>query len=119
MKRRGRIDIIADMLTASLHGAKKTHIMNRSNLNFKLLSSYLGIILSAGLLTFDSAEDTYFVTEKGKNFISGFSDYKQHLHEAVNKMNVVRAKKRRLEEMCFPKKSFNDLERLAKIVAAE
>ena len=119
MKRRGRIDIVADMLTASLHGAKKTHIMNRSNLNFKLLSSYLRIILSAGLLTFDSEEDTYFVTEKGKNFISGFSDYKQHLHKAVSKMNVVRTKKRRLEEMCFPKKSCNDLERWVEIASAE
>jgi predicted transcriptional regulator len=101
MRRRGRFEILAEVLTVSLKGAKKTHIMNGSNLNFKLLNSYLRVVLSSGLLMFDSSEGSYFVTEKGRRFLSVFKDYRRHLRRAEDKLRVVEDKKVQLEHMCY------------------
>jgi predicted transcriptional regulator len=110
MKHRRRIEILAEVLAVSLKGAKKTHIMNRSNLNFKLVNSYLKVVLSSGLLMFDSAEDSYFVTPKGKRFLIGFKDYKRHLRKVENKLKIVEEKKDLLEQMCFPINTCDDVQ---------
>jgi predicted transcriptional regulator len=108
MKRRNRIDIIADMLSACLEGEKKTHIMNRCNLNSKLVNLYLKTIIHAGLLTFDAGNNTYSVTQKGKSFLDGFKDYKIHLNHAVDRMKTVRNKRNQLQELCLPIKDSNE-----------
>ncbi len=50
MKNRSRLDILYDIITASRPMAKKTHLMYKSNLSFKQLDIYLGILLENGLL---------------------------------------------------------------------
>ena len=100
MKHRHRLEILAEVLTVSLSGAKKTHIMNHSNLNFKLLNSYLRIVIGSGLLDFDSNKKSYFVTQKGKSFLTVFKEYKRHLTKIENRMRLVENKKDQLEQMC-------------------
>ncbi|MHA2313774.1 MAG: winged helix-turn-helix domain-containing protein [Candidatus Hermodarchaeia archaeon] len=40
-KRRSNIEISADILKVALHGAKKSHIVYRANLNFEVVKRYL------------------------------------------------------------------------------
>ncbi len=48
--RRNDLDICADILTVARAGAKKTHIVYRANLNFKLVRKYLRRLIENGLL---------------------------------------------------------------------
>lgn len=70
---RGRFDIIADILGASLGGCKKTHLMYHCNLSFKQLKSYLHFLLSQGFLVHvqrnGSANESLEVTDKGRQFL--------------------------------------------------
>ena len=102
MKYRCKIELAADVLSASLDAKKKTHIMNHCNLNSKQLYSYLNMLIVSGLLSFDSALDSYAVTERGKTFLRLFRGYKEHLLEAEKKFRIVAEKKNQLEEMCSP-----------------
>lgn len=70
---RGRLDIIADILGASLGGCKKTHLMYHCNLSFKQLKSYLHFLLSQGFLVHvqrnGSTNESLEVTDKGRQFL--------------------------------------------------
>lgn len=100
MKYRHRIELIADVLFASLKGTMKTHIMNQGNLNFKQLNFYLKIVMNSGLLLFDSTNKLYFITEKGETFLSVFKGYKQRLQELEEQHTIVDEKRLCLERMC-------------------
>ncbi|MCK5626233.1 hypothetical protein KAI11_05190, partial [Candidatus Bathyarchaeota archaeon] len=39
-KRRSDLEISADILKVALHGAKKSHIVYRANLNFEVVKKY-------------------------------------------------------------------------------
>jgi predicted transcriptional regulator len=74
---RGHFDIIADILNASLGGAKKTHLMYHCNLSFRQLKHYSHLLLSRGFLTM--ARDggrinsgLFEVTDKGKKFLKAY-----------------------------------------------
>lgn len=78
---RGRLDIIADILSASLGGARKTHLMYHCNLSFKQLKIYSRFLLKHGFLHTVSHEDgpddrTYEVTDKGKQFLKAYKGLK-------------------------------------------
>jgi predicted transcriptional regulator len=109
MKYRGKLELVAEVLAASLKDAKKTHIMNRGNLNFKLVNSYLQLVLSCGLLTFDSENESYSVTEKGERFLVLFKSYRRHVRESEKKRRIVEDKEGQLEQMCFPADVCNEL----------
>jgi predicted transcriptional regulator len=109
MKYRRRIELVAEVLAASLKGAKKTHIMNRGNLNFKMINYYLKALLSSGLLSFDSTNDLYFVTSKGKRFLFIFKEYKQHLGRVEKRLRIIEDKKGQLEQMCLSVDNGNEL----------
>jgi len=47
---RSRDDIVADILRAAYGGAKKTHIMQRANLNPLMFKKYFPILLTNGLV---------------------------------------------------------------------
>ena len=72
---RSSIEIIADMLKviSSGGGAKKTHIMYRSNLNTLQLRKYMRYAVSRGLVSEEKDDNgkivRYKITEKGKEFI--------------------------------------------------
>lgn len=78
---RGRFDIIADILDASLDGVRKTHIMYRCNLSFQQLKRYLGFMLQKGLLHSvaekkESNPGFFEITDKGKKFLKAYKGLK-------------------------------------------
>lgn len=101
MKYRGKIEVVADMLSVAQGRAKKTHIMYRGNLSFKVLNLYLDVLTKANLMSFDEATGCYLITEKGRLFLEVFKKYKrlvsglERQHFSVEKERVL------LEDMCF------------------
>ena len=88
-KYRSRFDIIADILeAASESGLKKTNIMFRANLSYKLLCRYLNDLLEAEFLvnTKEGSFSVFRVTDKGKKFLEVFYDWslkKERMREAL------------------------------------
>lgn len=74
--RRNDLDISADILMAAKNGAKKTHIVYRANLNFRIVKSYLNRLLKIGLLRFSSDNRLFTTTEEGLDFLRRYSDLK-------------------------------------------
>jgi predicted transcriptional regulator len=69
--RRDKIDIIADILKVALHGAKKTHIVYKANLNFNVLKKYIIRLEEKGLLMkVDGGH--YMTTKKGSQFLEQY-----------------------------------------------
>jgi predicted transcriptional regulator len=78
---RGRLDIIADILTASFGGVKKTLLMYRCNLSFKQLKHYLEFMLRKKLLCVVPGDDganpgLFEITDKGKEFLNNYKALK-------------------------------------------
>ena len=71
---RGRLDIIADILSSANGGVRKTSIMYKCNLSFKQLEAYMGFLLRKDLLRKftrrESKESHFFETTKqGLDFL--------------------------------------------------
>ncbi len=85
-KKRGSAELIMAMLVAASAGAKKTHIMFRSNVNPLVLEKYIKFCLNNSLLIKEG--NIYKTTEKGKRFIAclqKIDELKQDLSEAETK----------------------------------
>ncbi|MEW5840526.1 winged helix-turn-helix domain-containing protein [Nitrososphaera sp.] len=80
---RGKIEIMADVLTLSTVGIKKTHIMYRANLSYEQILYYLGELMSKGLLEQGMVDGTqvYRTTEKGREFLQYFTRMAQLIQE--------------------------------------
>jgi predicted transcriptional regulator len=65
MKYRSRTDIIVSMLEVARIGQTKTKIMYTSFLSSHQLRPYLELVVSNGLLAYDSTKGRYRTTEKG------------------------------------------------------
>jgi predicted transcriptional regulator len=68
-RRRGEVQILADILTLSLKGAKATHLMYKANLSYSTLRKYLSTTMKKGLISKvcnDDGSVAYCITEKGK-----------------------------------------------------
>lgn len=70
--KRGRIDIIIDVLETAKEGVNKTRIIYKANLNFKLVDKYLALLQKNGLI--EKKMDKYIITEKGKRFLERAQD---------------------------------------------
>jgi predicted transcriptional regulator len=94
---RGKLDIIADILQVVSKNAKKTQIMYQANLNYRILMRYLKEITEASLISFQTAEQYYVLTEKGQAFLEVYRDY-ANTNKSIKKwLNAVDAKKKCLE----------------------
>jgi predicted transcriptional regulator len=80
--RRNDLDICADILVAAKNGAKKTHIVYRANLNFRIVKAYLRRLLEIGLLRFSSDNHLFTTTEEGFNFLRRYNDLKTPLGDS-------------------------------------
>jgi predicted transcriptional regulator len=76
-RRRDATEIRYEVLMASISGKRKTHIMYESGLNLKQLNLYLGELMSQGALEYKPLEKRYFITDKGRAFISAFGKYRE------------------------------------------
>ena len=73
-KNRNTLEIVAHMLEAAAKECKKTHIMYKSNLSYVLLKKYLDLVMSNGLLTYDTITQTYRTTHKGLTYIREYAE---------------------------------------------
>lgn len=65
--KRNSYDCLYDLLKACKGGARKSHLVYRANLNFKLIQKYLPFGLERGLVK--KLKKQYFITDLGRNFI--------------------------------------------------
>jgi len=68
-RRRGEVQILTDILTLSLKGAKSTHLMYKANLSYSTLRKYLSSALRRGLVSKvcdDDGSVVYCITERGR-----------------------------------------------------
>ncbi len=70
--RRGRIEIIMEVLEIAKTGVSKTNIVYKANLNLKLADKYLDLLQKDGML--ENRLDKYIITEKGKMFLKKAQD---------------------------------------------
>ena len=76
-KRRGRTDIISDILSAALGGIRKTQLIYRTNINFKRREKYIEDLVGFGLMEVRSHSPmTYTTTERGREWLKSYEKIK-------------------------------------------
>lgn len=72
--RRGRLEIIYNILSLCQKPVQKTYIMYQVNLSYTQLKKYINYLIQANLLDLKNTEqeELYTVTEKGKNLIEEY-----------------------------------------------
>ena len=71
-RRRGRVEIMMDILDQALKGANKTKIMYRANLNFSRFERYFRELSKKGLIEVIDDPDAsvvYKTTERGRELL--------------------------------------------------
>lgn len=97
---RQRIDIIADILEVVSLDAKKTQIMFKANLSYKVLIKYLSEILEASLITFEQERRCYTLTNKGHDFLETYKVYCKTNKHIEKRLNYVLDTKKTLDKLC-------------------
>ena len=74
--RRIRIELLAAMIEASLHGKKKTRIMYEASINPRDFADFLFFLIEKGLLEEirNEGEKEYRATEKGRSFLNSYRE---------------------------------------------
>ena len=83
---RSRFDIIVDILKAASGGAKKTHIMQRANLNPLMFKNYFPGLLRNGLIVEDDDPDggsLYRLTVEGAAWLKTCRALREKFREKV------------------------------------
>ena len=72
--RRGRIEIMMDILVKASGGVNKTGIVYGANLNFKMVGRYLPLLIERGLVVRVDGEggDVYEITERGREVLRNY-----------------------------------------------
>jgi predicted transcriptional regulator len=103
---RGRLEIIADILKVVSRNAKKTQIMYKANLSYRVLQRYLAEVIGASLINFEEKEQYYFLTAKGRKYLANYNDYSKTNKCIEKKLNDARAKEKALCDLCSKKEFF-------------
>jgi|ERR671915_1332457 predicted transcriptional regulator len=71
---RGRTQVIADILYQCKENKRKSHVMQKANLNFDQVNHYLDDLQSKGLLElhFTKFGRIYSTTDKGREFLDRY-----------------------------------------------
>ena len=77
---RGELDIIADILSCTSQPINKTRIMYQANLSFAQLKVYIKRLKDYGLIEEKNSPITYRITEKGKKFLTIYSEIMEILY---------------------------------------
>lgn len=90
VSRRGRVDIIADILVAAGDGDTKTGIMYRSNLNFARFERYFGELVDVGLIEvvdgiIGKRRAVYKASKKAVRLLSDLKRVDDSIKKQVNK----------------------------------
>jgi len=65
--KRSRFEIISEILKICIAGARKTEIVYRANLNFKMLSRYLAELMRCGFI--EERDGLFYTTDSGRLFL--------------------------------------------------
>jgi len=79
--RRGKLDIIAEILAYCEQQKTKTSIMYNTNLNYAQLKGHLDALLAQGLLV--AEQNKFLTTEKGFSFLELFVQLNDLLEASV------------------------------------
>lgn len=99
-KYRNRLEIIADILNIAKDGARKTQIMYKGNLSYKLLTRYLREVVISGLVHVRENAKSYELTEKGQAFLRHFESYSKSCKEVKQHLSDMNSQRATLEGMC-------------------
>ena len=69
------MDIMAEVLEIARLGAKKTWIVYKANLNFKIVKDYLAELMEKGLLEHDGR--IYSTTDRGLEFLEEYRNFRK------------------------------------------
>ena len=79
-RKRSEMEILADILRVAERGAKKSHIVYKANLNFKIVEGYLNTLRNSGLLVGPAGRENLFsTTEKGIGYVNHFETFKDFM----------------------------------------
>jgi predicted transcriptional regulator len=76
-KRRGSIAMIVDILSVAREKAKKTQIVYKANLDFRMVEEYFPHLMDKGLI--ENIGGEYKTTEKGEEFLTDYQEMKEML----------------------------------------
>ena len=68
--RRGKLEIMGDILRVAINGARKTEIVYKANLNFTRIERYILLLEKRGLI--EIARPLYKTTPKGEEFLRSY-----------------------------------------------
>ena len=74
--RRGRFEIIGEILSLAKGGARKTSIVYRANLNFNVVNKYLKLLVQEGLISPGEDSGKLKTTRKGLLFLEAYKNMK-------------------------------------------
>jgi predicted transcriptional regulator len=80
---RGKIEIMADVLSLCTTGIKKTHIMYKANLSYEQILYYLKLLSVRRLIIQDVRDGAilYRTTERGRDFLGYYFRMEELLRE--------------------------------------
>ena len=90
---RGWLEIIDMILTVCEHGALKTHVMYKCNLNSKQVQQYLDFVVSRNLVkgtrdADDPRRTIYVTTETGRKFMVAYNELAEMFSLKTNGLDV-------------------------------
>lgn len=86
MARRGKLDIIADILRTADRGSKKTRLVYETNTNFVLMKQYLEILEKRGLILEYDAK--IYTTNAGNEYLLYYDELVHLLKNKVKKDHI-------------------------------
>jgi predicted transcriptional regulator len=76
--RRGKFEIIGEILSLTTEPSTKTSVVYRANLNFNIVNRYLDLLLQNGLVGVNKGSSKkYIITEKGLEFLNAYRNLKE------------------------------------------
>lgn len=80
--RRGKYEIISDILDNARNPKTKTSIVYGANLSFEQAGKYLDMLIQNGLMEKIAEKNTkYKTTEKGREFVQGYNELENIVSE--------------------------------------
>jgi predicted transcriptional regulator len=74
-ERRGKLEIMKDILSTAREGVRKTEMVYRANLNFNRAERYIPFLEERGLMEYSGS--VYKTTEKGEEFLREYRMIKE------------------------------------------
>ena len=83
-RKRNDVEISADILKVARNEVRKSHLVYRTNLNFKLVDKYLELLNRNELIKGPSNNKTFKTTEKGLKYLDHFDGFQQYITRSDN-----------------------------------